>query len=314
MTLKPCRVRICNRVGVLSDEDPSLMACPDNYACDGKLVLVNYPSKKKSEGGYLCSSGSTCKNGVKTPCPAGTYNLSYGGSKCHICPGGHFCMENTFRLTRFICPSGSYCPEGTQYERTTGIQSIPCPNGFVCPQGSHEPIVCPAGQTPNLSKTDCVPCPNGYFCLPSRSEAKVATPCPAGSKCPGPGNTHPQICQPGSYQPSEAQEACITCEAGFYCRDGGLTRKGPKCPAGMFCDAGSSSPQSMCAEGYYCPEGSYTQLPCPTGKFCQGEGLGEPSGDCWAGFFCKSMAISPKPTDSVTGYICPEGHYCTPGT
>lgn len=178
------------------------MACPDNYYCSDRVVFVNYPSSDSKDGGSLCRFGSTCTNGIMTSCPSGTYNLSDGGDVCHPCPGGFHCMTKTFNLENFVCAKGVYCPEGTKNEQATGIQSIDCPEGFVCPLGSHEPIVCPAGKIPDLTKTICEPCPAGYYCTPTRSAANFAILCPAGAKCVGQGNTHPSICPPGTYQPS----------------------------------------------------------------------------------------------------------------
>lgn len=40
-------------------------------------------------------------------------------------------------------------------------------------------------------------------------------------------------------------------------------------------------------------------------------GLSVPSGECTAGFYCKGGAALPKPTDGVTGNICPVGTYCS---
>lgn len=40
-------------------------------------------------------------------------------------------------------------------------------------------------------------------------------------------------------------------------------------------------------------------------------GLSEPSGECATGFYCTGGAASPKPTDGVTGNICPLGTYCS---
>ncbi|XP_078415887.1 uncharacterized protein LOC144691558 [Cetorhinus maximus] len=51
-------------------------------------------------------------------------------------------------------------------------------------------------------------------------------------------------------------------------------------------------------------------LSCTGGKYCQGQGLSDVSGDCSAGFYCISGASSAYPMDGITGGPCPLGHYC----
>ena len=46
---------------------------------------------------------------------------------------------------------------------------------------------------------------------------------------------------------------------------------------------------------------------CPSGKYCEREGLSTWTGDCDAGYFCVSGAKFKAPTDGTTGYICPTG-------
>lgn len=53
-----------------------------------------------------------------------------------------------------------------------------------------------------------------------------------------------------------------------------------------------------------------------TGKFCEGEGLTQPSGECAAGFYCQAGSTTPRqeaenwPEGSGK---CPPGHYCPQG-
>ena len=46
---------------------------------------------------------------------------------------------------------------------------------------------------------------------------------------------------------------------------------------------------------------------CPSGRYCDREGLDTWTGDCEAGYICISGAKLKAPTDGVTGYICPQG-------
>ncbi|XP_039352866.1 signal peptide, CUB and EGF-like domain-containing protein 3 [Mauremys reevesii] len=89
------------------------------------------------------------------------------------------------------------------------------------------------------------------------------------------------------------------------------------CPAGSYCARGSSRPEP-CPEGTY---GSRKELaalldcsPCGGGFYCAGQGQTGPSGLCEAGFHCRGRAVTPLPTDGVTGDICPAGAYCPPGS
>lgn len=56
---------------------------------------------------------------------------------------------------------------------------------------------------------------------------------------------------------------------------------GNLCPAGHYCPPGSSKPEP-CPTGTFLPQSGMVYhnacLPCPGGKFCQGEGLASVSG------------------------------------
>lgn len=55
-------------------------------------------------------------------------------------------------------------------------------------------------------------------------------------------------------------------------------------------------------------------IACDPGKYCSREELSEPEFDCEAGHYCTSGAKEAKPTDGVTGDICPNGTYCPRGS
>ena len=40
---------------------------------------------------------------------------------------------------------------------------------------------------------------------------------------------------------------------------------------------------------------------CDAGKYCETEGLPEPSGECDPGYYCKEAAYSKTPDDGETG-------------
>ena len=94
------------------------------------------------------------------------------------------------------------------------------------------------------------------------------------------------------------------CDPGYFCsnssiaaRPGSLSQGGGKCPI-----------------GYYCPTGSPQPLICKPGQYCPQEGLSLPLANCSAGYYCLAGASSQKPTDKVTGDICPAGAYCPEGS
>ena len=124
-------------------------------------------------------------------------------------------------------------------------------------------------------------------------------------------------CQPGSYAPILKLGNCLPCPPGKTCPNFG-TYDPLSCPTGHYCELGISS-----VSGTPCPSGTYNPyfnktsfsdcLPCPSGKFCFYPGLSTPSGNCTAGFFCKSGAKSASPNDTVN-MLCPVGRYCENGT
>ena len=97
--------------------------------------------------------------------------------------------------------------------------------------------------------------------------------------------------------------------------DASTSNKPKECPPGYFCPLRTSDySQNICPPSKYCPAGSMEALNCPAGKYCDAFGLSEGK-DCYRGFFCKGSAKVPNPEDSgVTGFQCPKGRYCEPGT
>ena len=80
-------------------------------------------------------------------------------------------------------------------------------------------------------------------------------------------------------------EQCITCPAGWYCKDGKA---------------------SQCPKGNYCPSGSAQPIPCEAGTYMQNT-TKEKCLDCEEGYFCP-----PDENGLYTkwGQVCPQGHYC----
>ncbi|CAM5128032.1 unnamed protein product, partial [Natator depressus] len=255
-----------------------------------------------------------------------------GSASCLSCLAGHYCADEiTSReamLLVMVCPEGLLCPEGQAVAPDASGNA--CPRGYYCPRGDVDSHArpCPNGtysEQKGLGRADeCLLCPAGKYCYREWREPRgIPHPtgdCPPGYTCP-PGTGFPFSfpCLPGFYWDSSAVEGGNTCEpcpAGYYCDSPAMTQ--PKtCPAGSYCARGSSRPEP-------CPEGTYGNRkelaapldcsPCGGGFYCAGQGQTGPSGLCEAGFHCRGRAVTPLPTDGVTGDICPAGAYCPPGS
>ncbi|XP_051895658.1 neurogenic locus notch homolog protein 3-like [Pristis pectinata] len=188
-----------------------------------------------------------------------------------------------------LCDPGCVCLlQSTTPCPSDNITGYLCPPGHYCPQGSGYGIRCPAGtfgpQGGLSSVTECSPCTPGLYC----DVEGLASPS-------GP-------CFPGHY-----------CVLGARTGNPFGDQTGDKCPPGYFCPSGTDSPKP-------CPPGTYQPLlgmvsrseclPCTGGKYCEGQGQSNVSGDCSAGFYCISGSSSAFPLDGTTGAPCPLGHYC----
>lgn len=141
---------------------------------------------------YRCDKGHYCPNGVKLPCPSGTYNNLYGQVKCRNClPGDYteydgstFCYRthkgeystNASDLP-LPCPPGTYtdqpgqtrcrtCREGYYNEFSGSTYCVKCPKGHYCPDKTIEPLPCPVGEYNALfQQTKCRKCKAGWFTI-----------------------------------------------------------------------------------------------------------------------------------------------------
>ncbi|XP_075765836.1 uncharacterized protein LOC106731521 [Pelodiscus sinensis] len=207
-----------------------------------------------------------------------------------------------------------------------------------CPEGTSYPFPCLAGTYNNLTRqAACLPCAAGYYC-PENTTSYYAYPCPPGFYCPKATRFATEFpCPRGYYNPdpmTQSLDSCLPCPPGHYCGKENLTTVSGKCDAGWFCVSAAWTPQPFdldnytnanclcpatatggkCMAGFYCPAGSLEPIPCPPGFYCHASGLSEPSGECATGFYCTGGASSPKPTEGVTGNICPLGSYCAAGS
>eukprot|EP00924_Labyrinthula_sp_SR-Ha-C_P015959 maker-scaffold_4-snap-gene-14.3-mRNA-1 protein AED:0.17 eAED:0.17 QI:86/0/0/1/0/0/2/0/1312 len=117
-----------------------------------------------------CPLGHYCQNGIKYPCPAGTYGTDQALEEPQ-CSG--------------FCPKGYYCPEGTLLGPDDLLVFCLFKLNELSAAGSKQPsVVDPAYYVVNHFKQQI--CDKGHFC----QHGKVI-PCPAGSYAPYEGTIFP---------------------------------------------------------------------------------------------------------------------------
>ena len=197
-------------------------------------------------------------------------------------------MTNTGADVCWNCTPGHYC--------ITGLTPEDCPPGFYCPEGTGQVWQsCPAGTystaTGLFDVSGCTQCDGGWYC-DSPNATAVTGRCDAGYYCTSGSDTAtPDTGNTGVAGP---------CPTGHYC--GQQTTTPDPCPRGTYNNQTKLTAQSQCTD-------------CSYGKYCGSTGLTEPTGDCYAGFYCLLRAEYPNnPTVDSTGGPCPVGHYCPNGT
>lgn len=309
--------------------------CAEGFYC----IRGSAVSSPQDSTGDVCPIGHFCPLGssAPSPCQNGTYSDALKAVECQICPRGKFCVTGS---SADPCLAGHYCPLGTKHEL------------MKCPAGTYSPLA-------NLSVVDqCTHCDPGKFChlpgqtnysglcsagfycsrgadtrQPTGNHTGVGAECPLGSSCPE-GSAVPVSCSPGTYADRIGQSSCTLCEAGYFCLSNAKAYLQSPCPAGYYCPRGTRSAQQYpCPTGTYNPENGSTSdsacLPCPPGKYCEGEGLQEPTGQCSPGWYCTGGSFSDKPTVSsnvtlvsecscpainYTGGKCWKGSFCPRGS
>ena len=311
---------------------------PGFYCTEG--VDTSTPNGLHSGEGGVCPVAHYCPEGSAQPssCLAGTYNNLPGQATCFVCPAGYYCLENSTTYQDTVCPLGFYCLDGTKqpFEH-------PCPpgtyNNVTLLTSETSCLLCPPGEYcagPGLSKPTGK-CAEGWYCTGGSSSnrpkpfSNVTASDVSNCSCPAVNYTGGQ-CWPGTYCPKGSPYP-VSCTAGFYCSQFGLSLPDGPCSPGYYCNGGASRPNPpnmVCVPGHYCPEGSDKPIGCPQGTFsnttgltnssqclqctpgyyCGGIGLVEPTNICAARFYCPAGQKSPTPDV----YQCPQGHFCVQGT
>lgn len=247
--------------------------------------------------------------GKRYPCPAGSYGseTQLRSSACSAqCPSGFYCPEGT--ATPLECGgTDRYCPLGSTAPRiaadgfySTGVSALrrdrvlPCPAGMFCSKGTKRP--CPPGT---------------YGATATLAIAQCTAPCPAGSYCPLQ-TVSPIPCPGGTFGGRIGlQDAACSglCLEGYFCPRGSISATQNPCGLGVFCPAGSETP-TRSSEGAFVINGNSayarSQLACPVGSFCVGDGGSEL---CPAGTFGNTSGLTTSQCTGrcAGGYFCPQG-------
>ncbi|KAL8270980.1 hypothetical protein Esti_005101 [Eimeria stiedai] len=329
---EPCKEgHLCSSPGTGAVGKNTMTKCPPGYYCaEGKSLTPR-----------TCTYGEYCpeKSASPMPCPPSFYcaneALEWPTGRCR---GGYLCKQRATTHSPESATSGKSCPENSE--------GYPCPMGYYCHGELLMETPCPDGTFLNSeggsTEEDCILCPAGYACqgqgqanitarcsdgyyCPEGSSSVTEVPCPPGYFCKAEAAATP--CPRGWYQELQAQAACKMCTEGFYCDDSSVTPTS-KCPPGHYCPKGTfNKHQHPCPLGTYRhTEGAKSSsecMACPAGKYCGSRGLTDPSGDCFAGFYCEGRAWSPAPSEfeknpdgdfPSSGRLCPSGYYCEQGT
>jgi len=166
----------------------------------------------------VCARGHYCRDGVQTPCPAGSFGNTTGLATAA-------CTAE--------CEDGDYCPAGS-------VVPTSCPPGYYCPDGKAAPVICPAGTygaTTGLTESLCSGlCAAGYYC-PAGSTSPMQVACPAGRYGDVAGLT---------------DAACSgLCREGYFCPAASTQDTQQVCGgAHVYCPVGSALPVPV-SRGFY---------------------------------------------------------------
>ncbi|EKX34852.1 hypothetical protein GUITHDRAFT_119038 [Guillardia theta CCMP2712] len=278
--------------------------CPNNtFSPPGSSII----SACTCLAGYIAAQdGLAC-----TPCPAGTYKTTTGGTfynasgACQECPIDTYTEVQAQTWACTPCPAYSY----TLQSRTSNASHCICESGHY-----------------RVSKTLCNPCTPGSYKHDSSAPGKPCDLCPIDTYLPVYGSIGPCfpcinhtttlgltgrvyardcVCNPGYY--GSGNSSCSLCPKNHYCL-GGLNAL--QCPFGSYSKVGAPNISScVCLAGFHGAGGNC--LICPPNHYCAGGASILP---------CSNNSYSPESSTSSSnctcrnGYlqnfiVCPAGYY-----
>jgi len=92
--------KYCERRGD-SRERLTLPDCSDGYYCAGSAY---HYTPIDGTTGDVCPKGYYCQDGIKTICPAGSYQNRIGTTACEVCPMGYYCPDDGLNGAHHLRP------------------------------------------------------------------------------------------------------------------------------------------------------------------------------------------------------------------
>jgi hypothetical protein len=202
----------------------------------GALALLD-PHNLTFSIQLACGPGYYCTNGIRHPCPPGTFGWRHGMTNASCggkCAAGFYCPSYLNPLPQ--APSYTVWPKKPH----THAAELECggPLGtpssistsYYCPRGSYFPLLVTGGfytvggDNDNFTRSGQITCPKGTFCrhgvmqscppryfgeIEGMQDEHCSGHCPSGNYCPE-RSPAPVPCPPTEYAPG-GQEQCIPC-------------------------------------------------------------------------------------------------------
>ena len=280
----------CNKTcppgkGIIDDTNTCL-DCPDkqyntgdSYECknisecpSSNYRLINYDNKTgyinckiNGEPGYYYDNDTLSE----IPCPIGTYNNTYGNTKCIDVSDGYYVdlTGQTTQKPHLV----SKCGPGKKLTPGTKIKDGECVD---CPPNTYKTDYNSSTSCYPYSKTECGPgekfiagtkttdskcedCQFGHYSDGTSSTCKRVS---AGYKINA-DNSDQVICPAGTYS-NAGSESCINCPGGTFSSAG--SDSCTNCPDGHYSDGVTCT---RVQAGYKLKEDKSGEVPCPVGTF-----------------------------------------------
>ena len=258
--------------------------------CAASQTTVTGTSGTEAE--CICKAGNFLADGFCAPCPAGRFKESAGNLACASCAANTF-INDTGRSHPCQCLPGygydeetalcTACPPG-EYKMTVGNALCSrCSVDKSSPEGATSLLECHCRPGSIEEGNSCRECSEDFFCAGEGEEV----PCPvgatsrAGSSTPadcvcGPGyyfrkaeeaeEGNCELCEPGRYKPSLANEAlcALQCPTNAESPNGSTSIANCSCTAGYYAELDQADSITRCAScqplpHLYCPGGFHLQ-------------------------------------------------------